>query len=73
MKKTILLLTFTALIISCGTIQKKNTNEEMLWVNSAKVPCVGIAPMHCLEVQKGEKLETNKWQLFYSRIEDSQF
>lgn len=61
------------MMISCGTMQKNNTNEETLWVNSTKVPCEGVAPMHCLEVQRGETLEVNKWQLFYSGIEGFTF
>ena len=44
-------------------------NEAVYWVNSLKVDCVGIAPMACLQVQEGEALNQNDWQLFYSSIE----
>ncbi|MEJ2585677.1 MAG: DUF4377 domain-containing protein, partial [Robiginitalea sp.] len=39
-------------------------------VNSYRVPCTGVAPMECLEIQK-EDSET--WELFYSEIRGFQY
>lgn len=69
MKKTIFLLAFMVLVISCQTTQKNNVNEEILWINSSEVSCEGAGPMLCLEVQRGETFNASKWQLFYSGIE----
>ncbi|MEH6448083.1 MAG: DUF4377 domain-containing protein [Oleispira sp.] len=44
-------------------------NEALYWVNSLRADCVGIAPMSCLQVQEGNVLKQDAWQLFYSSIE----
>ena len=44
-------------------------NEVLYWVNSLRADCVGIAPMSCLQVQEGDVLRQDAWQLFYSSIE----
>jgi len=49
--------------------QAKPANEVIYWVNSLKAPCVGVAPMQCLQVQTGEQLNSDGWQHFYSSIE----
>lgn len=36
------------------------------WVNSYRTPCVGVAPMECLQIRRGT---TEAWELFYSEIE----
>lgn len=38
-------------------------------INSAKVDCVGVAHMNCLQIQKGENIGSENWDLFYSSIE----
>ena len=69
------LLLFSLLIlgmISCKTATKNkalNTVEKTFWINSAKLPCQGVGPMSCLQVQDGEKIEEGKWQNFFSNIE----
>lgn len=65
------LLVFTA--VYCGVLQNKNLKEMIFWVNSTKVPCAGTASTHCLEVQKGEVLDAEKWELFYNEIEGFAF
>jgi len=44
-------------------------NEVLYWVNSLRADCVGITPMSCLQVQEGDVLKQDAWQLFYSSIE----
>ncbi|QSP93963.1 DUF4377 domain-containing protein [Marinobacter salinisoli] len=46
-----------------------NEGEAVYWVNSLKAECVGVGPMHCLQVQKGETFEPDGWTLFYAPIE----
>ncbi|MBZ2168183.1 DUF4377 domain-containing protein [Marinobacter sp. F4216] len=45
-----------------------NENEVVYWVNSLKKECVGVGPMQCLQIQKGEDLEPGGWSLFYDNI-----
>ena len=68
--KTILLYIFVVTVTACNTtmMTKKNT-EQIWWVNSYKVPCTGVAPMSCLQIQKSENIEQRKWQNFYTEIE----
>jgi hypothetical protein len=37
-------------------------------VNSFRVPCVGVAPMSCLQVRRGDEA-TGDWQNFYASID----
>lgn len=53
-------------ITSCRTSKAGEKDIHTYWVNSARVPCTGVAPMQCLQVRKGE---AEDWQLFYSSIE----
>ena len=39
------------------------------WVNSSRVPCTGVGPRECLEVQRGGSLTEGSWQPFYASIE----
>ncbi len=43
------------------------SNEVILEVNSYRVPCVGVAPMSCLQVRRDDQPD-GKWQNFYSEI-----
>lgn len=75
-KAVIILL--TALISACSLtsfIDKNDQgplakNEAIYWINSAKVECIGIVPMMCLQAQKGELLVQQRWEYFYSSIEE---
>lgn len=42
-----------------------NTSSEY-WVNSYKVPCEGVAPMHCLQVRQEKN---GAWRNFFSNIQ----
>ena len=56
------------LILTACAVNKINSHEIM-WVNSNKVPCNGVAPMHCMQIQTGNQLNQNNWTLFYDQIE----
>ncbi len=47
--------------------------EKTYWVNSKKVDCVGVAPMKCLQIQKGNSIQAGKWEYLYSNIEGFDF
>lgn len=42
-------------------------SEAIYEVNSYRVPCVGVGPMHCLQVRR-ESSGAEDWQNFYSEI-----
>jgi hypothetical protein len=67
-----LLLALTLLVAtSCKSSDSKVMEDSVTyWVNSARVPCVGVGPMECLQVRKSESAD---WQLFYSEIEGFDF
>lgn len=76
--KTQLLILFSLILgmISCKTATKNNalnTVEKTFWINSAKLPCQGVGPMSCLQVQDGEKIEEGRWQNFFSNIEGFEY
>lgn len=66
-----ILLSILLLIVSCT--QQEADNEFTYWVNSYTVDCVGVAPMRCMLIQKGETLVAGEWQNFYSQIEGFDF
>ena len=66
---SILVFTLTA----CSIFKKSKTTETVLWVNSLRVPCTGLIEMQCLEIQEGEQFASDKWELFYDRIEGFKF
>jgi len=56
------------LLMSCS-----NTNTDdasIYWVNAERVPCVGVAPMECLQVKRSQD---DPWQNFYARIDGFDF
>ncbi|MDX8337905.1 META domain-containing protein [Draconibacterium sp. IB214405] len=53
------------LLFACNS---KDT-ATIFWVNSYRVDCVGVGPMKCMLIQKGEVLDDGAWQNFYSKIE----
>jgi len=67
MKKNSILL-LTLVFFSCVTT-KRDKNENIFWINSAKTECVGVAPMSCLQIQKRKTIIQNNWELFYTTIE----
>lgn len=59
-------------MMSCKSNQdmsSQNSEEKVFWINSAKLPCVGVAPIYCFQIQEGDQIEDGKWQNFYSNID----
>lgn len=59
-------------MMSCKSKQdmvSQKVEEKILWINSAKLPCSGVGPMSCLQIQEGDEIQEGKWQNFYSNIE----
>lgn len=52
--------------MSCKTPQ----NEQIIWINSSKVDCVGVGPMMCLQVKNSEN---DPWSNFYQEIKGFNF
>lgn len=65
-----LLIVLPLITTSCKTSKSGEKDTYTYWVNSARVPCVGVGPMECLQIRKGE---SEDWQLFYSDIEGFDF
>lgn len=71
--KTILILTVAILTASCSAQKFTASKPQIYWVNSLKVSCTGVAPMKCLQVQKNETIEKEKWHNFYGYIDGFKF
>ncbi|MFV0376058.1 MAG: META domain-containing protein [Mangrovibacterium sp.] len=61
-------ISFLAILLLLVSANAKG-GDIILWVNSFQVNCVGVGPMKCLLVQKGDTLVPQQWQNFYSKIE----
>jgi len=64
----ILLLAMMSCKSKQGIVSQK-VEEKILWINSAKLPCSGVGPMSCLQIQEGDEIQEGKWKNFYSNIE----
>lgn len=72
MKTLIVLLNLTFLFaLSCQKEPSAEAIDETeIWrINSSKVDCMGVGPMSCLQIQKGDQIESESWELFYNEIE----
>ena len=56
---------FITLIIVSFMSCESNGNEQTLWVNSAKVDCVGVGPMQCFQIRSNEN---EPWTNLYQDI-----
>ena len=63
---------FWLVLVSPGCHGMDPPENVIYHVNSFRVPCVGVAPMSCLQVQRGEEA-TGDWQYFYSSIDGFDF
>lgn len=66
---------FCAFIVFIGlSACVENPPKTVMYkINSAKVDCVGVAPMSCLQVQKGENIGSENWEMFYASIEGFEY
>ena len=63
-----LYLFIIVIIMSCKPNMK--TESTFFWINSAKIVCVGVGPMQCLQIKR---TETGTWENFYDPIEGFDF
>ena len=61
------------LFIGLSACVENPPKTVMYKINSAKVDCVGVAPMSCLQVQKGENIGSENWEMFYASIEGFEY
>lgn len=66
-------LYFLVVILSVLSCEKDENKNETWWINSARKDCVGVGPMSCLQIQKGEDFDASNWQLFYDLIEGFEY
>jgi hypothetical protein len=65
------LFLFIAILTSCGSMkQTQSENTKTLLVNSAKVDCMGVAPMKCYQVKflDQKENENDPWQNMHTTI-----
>lgn len=73
--KRLLIFSFGIFLItmySCKSTklsENQNMEEKVFWINSTKLPCQGVGPMTCLQIQEGAEIEEGKWLNFFSNIE----
>ncbi|PZX55847.1 DUF4377 domain-containing protein [Algoriphagus chordae] len=67
--KTILFLLISSVLGAVACEKQSEQNTETWWVNSAKMDCVGVAPMSCFQIQKGAEIDPSAWEFFYISIE----
>jgi len=71
--KAIVLLVISIVLGAASCDKQTDVNTEIWWINSSKTDCVGVAPMSCLQIQKGDEIESDNWELFYSDIKGFDF
>ena len=54
-------------------MEEDGTKVVRYWVNSAKVDCEGEGPQTCYQIQRGDTLRDDGWELFYDEIEGFKF
>ncbi|MDR7129674.1 heat shock protein HslJ [Algoriphagus sp. 4150] len=67
--KTILFLLFCTVLGVVGCENQSDSKTETWWINSAKIDCVGVGPMSCLQIQRGSEIDPEGWEFFYSDIQ----
>ena len=64
--------TFLAVIsflnFSCSN-DSENAIQSMLWIDSQRVSCTGVAEQTCYRIQENAVINDNDWLLFYDGIE----
>jgi heat shock protein HslJ len=73
MNLSLILALLSILGMSTSTETNGKLETETWWINSAKKECTGAGPMSCLQIQKGETIDPDGWELFYSGIEGFEY
>ena len=67
-----LIIVFSFLVLTNCTINNDafelQESEKLLWIDSKKVNCTGIATQKCYLIQDGGKDKTSNWEYFYDGI-----
>lgn len=71
--KHLMLIALSVGIFQCTGKGQAGNGGYIYWVNSLKVPCTGVSPTQCLQVQKGESMDPTQWESFYSPISGFDF
>lgn len=58
--------------ISCKPVVRDQPQAVTYWVNSLSIPCQGVAPASCLQVQRAS-YKPGEWKNFYPMIEGFEF
>lgn len=70
--KTILLLVLLALAACSDTKEELDrttgNTQSVFWINSMKANCSGVGLTQCLQIQRGETIIFDNWELFYADI-----
>jgi len=61
------MMVLAAVVLGTVACSSAEFRTETWWINSFKVPCVGVAPMHCLKVHDDEQ-PFGEWRFFYDDI-----
>lgn len=56
-----------AVVAGISGCPAEESHTETWWVNSFKVPCVGVGPMQCLQVHDGEA-PVGEWRNLYQEV-----
>jgi len=73
MKLSLILMLLSILGTSSCIENNQKPESETWWINSSKKECTGEGPMSCLQIQKGEKIDPNSWEFFYSGIQGFEY
>lgn len=71
--KFVIPVLISLLLLTKACSSQPGPDEYIYWVNSTKVPCVGVAPTNCLQVFKGEILDPTEWEFFHAPIDGFEF
>ena len=71
--KFVIPVLISLLLLTKACSSQPGPDEYIYWVNSTKVPCVGVAPTNCLQVFKGEILDPTEWEFFQAPIDGFEF
>ncbi len=66
-RRAAIVATTLAMLACQGSHAMEAPREVIYHVNSYRVPCVGVGPMSCLQVRRGDPA-AGEWQNFYSQI-----
>lgn len=78
MRTLIIIASMLGMIAGCHSAKVtsdngKNNNLQVMWVNSYKVDCEGVAPMSCFQIQLADTMNYEGWTNLYQDIEGFEY